>query len=208
MALNCSLVPLASVEEVPVTASEASIAGVTVNLVLPLTEPKVAVTVIEPTLKEVTCPSVPGALPTVATVLSDDDHETEVVRSWVLLSEKVPVALSCWLRPSGEDAFGGEMAMLVKVAGVTVRLTPGLVTTSGAPDHPITLAVMDTVPVGMATAVTVPVLFTGTFIGSELVQFTAEVTGTAEGLSVYTPLAVNVVEVPIAIELLGVLMIS
>ena len=43
-------------------------------------------------------------------------------------SEKVPVALKAWVKPLALVVLEGEMAMELRVAGVTVKVTAELVT--------------------------------------------------------------------------------
>jgi hypothetical protein len=68
---------------------------VIVRLVLPEMLPKVAVMAVVPADTEEAFPLEPVALLTVATDAFDELHVTAVVRSCVLLSEKVPVAVNC-----------------------------------------------------------------------------------------------------------------
>jgi hypothetical protein len=84
-------VPLAIEGFAGVTAMETSVAAVTVRLVDPVTEPCFAE--IAAVWPEVTPVANPVAL-IVAAVALDDAQVTELVRSCVLLSEKVPVALN------------------------------------------------------------------------------------------------------------------
>jgi hypothetical protein len=74
-----------------VTAIETRVAGVTLRLVEPVSEACLAEIV-------VVCPAViPVAKPVtviVATAVLEEVHVTVLVRSWVLLSEKVPDALN------------------------------------------------------------------------------------------------------------------
>ena len=74
-----------------VTAIETSVAAVTVRLVGPVTEPCFAEIV-------AVCPEVTPVANPVALIVAaaefDDAQVTELVRSCVLLSEKVPVALN------------------------------------------------------------------------------------------------------------------
>ncbi len=58
---------------------------------------------------------------TVATELADEVHFTVLLRFCVLPSLYVPVALNCWLIPSGTDAVAGVTESLVKTAAVTVN---------------------------------------------------------------------------------------
>jgi len=57
----------------------------------------------------------------VATPVLDEDQVTEVVKFWVLASEKVPVAVYCWMVPCAIWASGGETAIETRVAFVTVN---------------------------------------------------------------------------------------
>ena len=78
-----------------VKSIDTSAAAVTVSAVLPDTAPWVAVIVVEPATELDARPSLPAALLTVATPVFDELHVTESVRSWVLESVNVPVAVNC-----------------------------------------------------------------------------------------------------------------
>ena len=75
----------------------------TVRPVDPLTVPNVAVIVAEPRATLVASPR----LLIVATVAWDELHRTEAVRSCVLVSLKVPVAVNCLLVPIAMVEFAG-----------------------------------------------------------------------------------------------------
>jgi hypothetical protein len=122
VALKCCTVPRAMLEFVGVTVMDWSVAGVTVSVVYPETLPIAAETVVEPAAIEVTTPFEPSALLMVATPAVDDVHVTVAVKSWVVLSEKVPVAVNCRLVPSPMLEFVGVTAMDTSVAGLTRRL--------------------------------------------------------------------------------------
>ena len=80
---------------------------VTVSVVVALVPVNAAVTVEEP------CP-IPVASPPLLIVATDGVPEDQVawlVKSCVLLSEKVPVALNCCADPAVIDAFTGLTAM-------------------------------------------------------------------------------------------------
>ena len=49
-----------------------------------------------------------------------DAQLTEPVRSAVVASEYVPVAVNCWVEPATIEGFAGVTAMLCRVAAVTV----------------------------------------------------------------------------------------
>ena len=68
------------------TSIDSSVAAVTVNVVLPVTVPLVADTLVLPTPAVVARPFVPEVLLTVATPLFEDVQVTCVVRSCVELS--------------------------------------------------------------------------------------------------------------------------
>ena len=90
IAVNCLLVPIAIVEFAGVTASETNVAAVTVSVVLPLTDPEVAVIVVVPVPTAVASPDTPTA----DTVIADDDHVTDG-SNCVLPSSKLPTAVNC-----------------------------------------------------------------------------------------------------------------
>lgn len=97
-------------------------AGVTVKIDVPESEAKVAVitAVPAPTLSDK--PSLPAVLLIVATVPSFEVHAAEVVRSCVLPSVYVPVAVNCCVVPIAMDALGGVTAIETSTAGVTVNV--------------------------------------------------------------------------------------
>ena len=79
---------------VGVTARDTSDAGVTVRVVEPEILPDVAVIVAEPAATEVARPLEPAVLLIVAAAVLDDFQVTAAVRSCVVLSENVPVAVN------------------------------------------------------------------------------------------------------------------
>jgi hypothetical protein len=97
VAVNCSVVPLTMLGLVGVTVIDTSVAGVTVSVVDPDILPHVAVIVVEPAAAEVASPLVlePAALLMAATPAADEFQVASVVRSCVVLSENVPVAVNC-----------------------------------------------------------------------------------------------------------------
>lgn len=98
-----------------VTAIDTSVAEVTVNLVKPEILPKVAVMVVGPADNDEAFPLEPEELLIVATDVEDEVHVTDEVRSCVLLSEKVPVAVSCSAVPRAMDGLVGVTAMETSV---------------------------------------------------------------------------------------------
>jgi len=51
----------------------------------------------------------------------DEAHTTDAVRSCVLLSENVPVAVNCWVCPTTTVGFAGVTAMDTSAGAVTVN---------------------------------------------------------------------------------------
>jgi hypothetical protein len=93
VAVNCWVTSSAIEGAEGVTARETSVAEVTVRPVEPLTLPKVAVMVVEPTAKPLANPWLPATLLMLATVAALELHSTAVVTSCVLPSVYVPTAL-------------------------------------------------------------------------------------------------------------------
>ncbi len=120
--MNCRVVPFAILGVVGVTVIVDRFAAVTVSVVLPETPPKVAVIVVVPAATDVARPCDPPALLIVATAVLDELQVTWVVRSCVVLSLKVPVAVNCWGNPSGRPGLVGVTAIETRVALVTVSV--------------------------------------------------------------------------------------
>jgi hypothetical protein len=91
VAVNCTVVPATIELLLGVTATETRVGAVTLRLVDPITEASLAEIVV--VCPEVTPVARPVA-PTVATDVLEEIHVTVLVRSCVLLSEKVPDALN------------------------------------------------------------------------------------------------------------------
>src|SRR6266568_890698 len=107
---------------VGVTSIVDRVAAVTVSVVLPETPPKVAVIVVVPAATDVARPCDPPALLIVATAVLDELQVTWVVRSCVVLSLKVPVAVNCCVVPFAMLGFVGVTPSEVRVAAVTVSV--------------------------------------------------------------------------------------
>ena len=107
--------PLAIERFAGVTATDTSVAAVTVSVVLPEMEPEVERMVVEPVPAAVARP----AVLIVATVTAEELHVAVLVRSWVVPSLKVPVALNCWVWPLVIEEFAGVTAIDARVAAVT-----------------------------------------------------------------------------------------
>ena len=122
MALSCSVVPLAIEEFDGVTAIAVSTAAVTVTAVASDTPPRVAVMVALPRSLPITRPWLPAVLLTAAIDAAEEAQVTNAVRSWVVLSEKIPFAVSCPLVPLAIEKFGGVIVIAVSTAAVTVTV--------------------------------------------------------------------------------------
>lgn len=101
---------------------DAKVAEDTVKTVSPDTAFNVAVIVDVPVATVLANPWLPAALLIVAFAVSDEVHVTVLVRSWVVLSLKVPVAVNCRVLPSGVDGVAGVTAIDANVAAVTVTV--------------------------------------------------------------------------------------
>jgi hypothetical protein len=81
----------------------------------------------------------------VATAVAEEFHVAVPVKFWVLLSENVPIAANCCVKPFATEGFVGVTAIDANVAGVTVSVALLLVT-------PLDVAVMFDVPVASVVA--------------------------------------------------------
>ncbi len=122
VALNCSVVLRAMPGLAGVTVMDASVAELTVRILVPDMLPDAAVIVAVPAATGVICPLEPAALPTVATVVADELQVTDAVMSCVLLSEKIPVAVNCSVVPRATRGLVGVTAMDLSVAELTIRV--------------------------------------------------------------------------------------
>jgi hypothetical protein len=100
-----------------VSVSDTSVADVTLSEAVPLTDPDLAVIVVDPTAAVVARP----ARLMVATLVAEDAQLAEDVRSWVLPSEYVPVALNWAVVPFAIDGLAGDTAIDTSAAGVTFK---------------------------------------------------------------------------------------
>jgi hypothetical protein len=107
-----------------VTAIETSAAEVTVSVTgVEATEPRTAVTTELPVAKDVAKPLNPVALLIETTEPDDESHVADAVRSCVVLSVNMPVAVNCCPVPSAILGVPGVTLMETKVAAVTVNTT-------------------------------------------------------------------------------------
>jgi hypothetical protein len=179
-----------------VSAIDTSVAAVTVTVVVPASEPhtlatlQVAVIVALPVPTLLTSP----LLLTVAAAEFEEIQVRSALRSCVEASEKVPVAVNCWLVPGAMLGVGGVSAIDMRVAGVTVTLKV-------AEAEPQTLATAQIpliVAVPVPTALILPLLLTVATDGLEEDQVRSALTSAGLLLSPYTAVALSCVEVPFA----------
>jgi hypothetical protein len=102
--------------------SVTTLPSTTVSVADPETLPDVAVIVVEPAAAEVARPSEPAALLMVAAFSAEEYQVTDVVRSCVELSEKVPVAVNCWVVPCAMLGSVGVTDKDTRTADVTVSV--------------------------------------------------------------------------------------
>ncbi len=188
VAVNCWVAPSAMLELDGVIAKETSVADNTVSVVDPESVPDVAVIVAEPAATGVASPCEPAVLLMVATDVADELQVTDVVRTWVVLSENVPVAMNCLVVPVGMLGLVGVTAMDTSVAGVTVN----------ASDPEMFPEVAVTVVEPAAAAVAKPELLIGATAVLDELQTTVVVRSCVV-LSENVPVAVNCLVVPLAI---------
>ena len=120
VAMSCRLVLLAIEMLGGVIVIALSTTDVTVKVVAADTPPRVAVIVVLPTPVPVTTP----LLLTVATPLEDELQLAEAVRSCLLWSEKIPVAVSCKLVLMAMEGFTGVMVSDIKVTATLSVVVP------------------------------------------------------------------------------------
>ena len=99
-------------------AIDTNVAAVTINTVEPVTVPELAFTVDVPMPALVARPL--ASMLAVEVVF--DDHATVPVRSCMLPSVNVPVAVNCCFVPSAIDGTGGVTAMDASAAAVTLNV--------------------------------------------------------------------------------------
>ena len=179
--------PLAMEGLVGVMAMETRAGAVTVSTaVLLVTLPEVAVMLEVPACKPVATP----AAVMEATVPSLECQVAEFVRSCVLLSVYVPVAVKACVRPLAMEGLVGAIAMETRVGAVTVNTAVLLVM---APEVAVIFELPAARPVATPAALieaTVPLL---EFQAAEFVR-------SAVLLSVYVPVAVKACVKPLAID--------
>lgn len=104
------------------TVIDCSIAGVTVNNVVLLIPPNVALIVEVPAVSAWEKPLLPAASLTVATVGALEVQVASKVRSWVVESEKVPFTENWVVKPLATDGLRGVIVMELIETPLTVNL--------------------------------------------------------------------------------------
>jgi len=108
VAVSCLTIPTPESAGLGVIEIDSRTAGVTLNVVLPATDPDIAVMTAEPCNKLWTSPE-PAV--TVAMLGLSEVQLTLAVRSAVLVSLKVPVAVNCCVSPFGMPGESGVTVM-------------------------------------------------------------------------------------------------
>jgi hypothetical protein len=176
---------------------DTSSAAVTVNVALLEVIPdSLAVMMVVPSATDVASPFVPDVLLMVAIPVSEEFQVTDDVRSCVVLSEKVPMAMNCLICPRAMLGFDGVTEIDSNTGAVTVSVAE--------PDMLENVAVMSVDP--SATAVAKPfeldVLLIVATPGFDEVQV-AHVTKSCLVLSANVPVAANCSVVPLAMLAVG-----
>ena len=117
--MNCCDVPRTMLGITGVMSMACSTAEVTVRVVPPDFPNKAALMKVEPT---VTAEARPLLVPMDAKAGSVELHAACVVRSWTVLSVKIPVAVNCWLLPSAMLGLDGITPIDTSAADVIVRV--------------------------------------------------------------------------------------
>ena len=192
MAVYCIVVPNVATRSAGVTLIDTRATEGTVMPVEPEIFPADAVIVVVPPESAVASPFVPAVLLIVETDWSEELHLTDKVRSWVELSEKVPVALNCCVNPLSTVGLAGVTLRETSAAAVTVSE----VEPETAPEEAVIVVVpADREP---AEPLEVTSLLITAILGSDELQVTDKVRSLVE-LSEKVPVALNCCEVPSAI---------
>jgi hypothetical protein len=119
VAINCRLAPTRMVAVAGVTAREDRVAEFTVRKAFPEIEGSMMEAALMVAVPAETAKATP-VLSIVATDVSDEFQVTCVAK--VVPSEYVPVAVSCWVLPTGTFAVEGATAIEFRVAADTVKV--------------------------------------------------------------------------------------
>ena len=117
VAVNCLVAPIGMLEFAGATAMDTSVAALMVTEAVPLTPPEVAVTVAVPAASALATPE----LMILNKFVADEDHVTDV-RTCVLPSSKMPVAVNCCTVSMASVAVAGLTAIDCRCAATTVRV--------------------------------------------------------------------------------------
>jgi hypothetical protein len=118
--VNCWVSPAGTLGLAGVTAIDSKTAALTVSTVEPVMPSSVALMVDVPCATAVARPCEPEALEMVATEVVAEAQVTWLVSFTVDPSEKVPVAVNCWVSPAGRLGLAGVTEIDSKTAAVTV----------------------------------------------------------------------------------------
>lgn len=152
-----------------VRAIDCRTGGPMVRLVLPLTDPSAAVTVAVFASIPVASPRLPLALPMPTTTVFDELQVTCVVKSCVLLSVNVPVAVNCCVKPFEKVGSVGVTWIETSVAGLIVATVLPLTL-------PKVAVIVDEPTAAAASSPALPLaLLTVAFAAFELVHVTCDV---------------------------------
>ncbi len=158
------------------TVRDSSVASTTVSVVELVIFPKVALIIVAPFEMEVASPLVP----IVATFMFEEFQVTSDVKSWVVLSEKVPIAVNCCFNPLAKEELLGATARDWRTADVTVSVAEAVLLPNDA----------EIVVVPTPVAVARPELLIVATPAFDEVHVTVDVRFGIV-LSVYVPVAVN-----------------
>ena len=128
-----------------------------------------ALMVVVPAPAAVTNPRVPFALLMAATFLLEELQVTDLVRSWVLPSVKVPMAVNCWRAALLRVGLTGVTTMAKRVDAVTVKVVLAVTLPRAA------LIVVVPIPMTVATPLLLASLLMVATAGTDEFQVTCDV---------------------------------
>ena len=128
-----------------------------------------ALMVVVPAPAAFTKPRVPFALLMAATFLLEELQVTDLVRSWVLPSVKVPVAVNCWFAVLLMVGLTGVTTMAERVDAVTVKVVLVVIVPRAA------LIVVVPIPMTVATPLLLASLLMVATAGTNEFQVTCDV---------------------------------
>ena len=180
------------------TVMDTSSAGVTVSVALFEVIPeRLAVMVAGPSALDVANPLEPDVLLIVATPTAEEFQVTSDVRSCVVLSVNVPVAMNCTVFPTGTVVLVGVVAIDTSTAGVTVSVDDDEGTESIVAEMvaaPISTAVASPFEPGISLTVATAVF--------DVVQVASDVTSCVLQPPVNVPMTVNCSFIPLGMLVL------